>query len=218
MDLDFKLKHSPQTFFDKNFIDDTSDLKCFVECSKLTGWKKNNVQVGTSDYKLNRETIVFVDADVMNKLKTDPKNFKVPAIWGKDVTVIEFPPQLRLIKERIENRTGWKYNIALGNRYLTGKDKIAFHSDNEEFGNTQSIASLSLGVPRQFSFIDKNVGTKQTLTLTNGSLLFMGPNCQENYIHGMFPEKIVDDPIFGTTRINVTFRVWNYKTSETNNQ
>ncbi len=198
------LERSPETFYEEKFLNDETTRKTFEECMKLEGWRKNTV----SGYKLNRETIVFVSEDILYKLKYD--NFQVPTVWGKDVTVLEFPTELKLVKEQIEKRTGWGYNIALGNRYLTGKDKIAFHSDNEEFGNTQSIASISLGVSRQFSFIEKESGKKLSMNLSSGSLLFMGCNCQENYIHGMVSEKVIADPDFGTVRINVTFRVWNY--------
>ena len=198
------LERSPETFYQEKFLDNETTKRTFVECMKLEGWQKNTV----AGHKLNRETIVFVSEDILNKLKYD--NFQIPSVWGKDVTVLEFPAELKLVKEQIEKRTGWKYNIALGNRYLTGKDKIAFHSDNEEFGNTQSIASISLGVSRQFSFIEKESGSKKTLLLSSGSLLFMGRDCQENYIHGMVSEKVIPEPDFGAVRINVTFRVWNY--------
>jgi len=117
-----------------------------------------------------------------------------------------------------------KLTFFLGNRYLRSKDKIAFHSDNEEFGDTQSIASISLGVSRTFTFIPKGANKednendvigrdgeeRKSLKLSHGSLLFMGENCQENYLHGMKKESIEKDKLFNKTRINVTFRNWNY--------
>jgi len=212
--MNFNLSSSPTSFYDPMFLDDTIANKCFDECNKLTGWKKNTVisEDTGKGYLLGRETLVFVSDEIKYKLVNDPKHFQLPTVWGKDVTVITFDslPEVKLLKDRVELKTGCKYNIALGNRYCTGKDKISFHSDNEEFGNTQSIASISLGIPRTFSFISKEEGTKQSLILANGSLLFMGAMCQENYIHGMFPEKTKESPIFGQTRINITFRVWNY--------
>lgn len=191
---------SPKTKYYPDFLPNGDDL--FVYLNDLDGWKKNTY----NGYKLNRETIVFATEEIVN----NPDRFKIPDIWGKDVIVMIFPPELQQVLDQLYILTKVKYNIALGNRYLKATDRISFHSDNEEFGNTQSIASLSLGVTRLFTFMSKNIGEKITLNLEHGSLLFMGENCQENYTHGMMKEKIETHPLFDKTRINITFRVWNY--------
>lgn len=199
------LQKSPTTFYEPHFLNENLGDICFNEINSEIGWKKNEY----NGHKLNRETIVFVDDELATKL--DLNELVVPAIWGKDVVIIRFPPTLKIVKTMIEEKTGWKYNIALGNRYKKGKDKIAFHSDNEEFGNTQSIASISLGIERLFTFKSKTEPFEEySIKLEHGSLLFMGTNCQENYTHGMKTEKILDSEKYKKTRINVTFRVWNY--------
>ena len=199
------LQKSPTTFYDPNFIGETLGNACFNELNADIGWNKNEY----NGYKLNRETIVFVDDELESKLIKG--ELAVPPIWGKDVVIVKFPQILKGIKVLIEEKTGWKYNIALGNRYKKGKDKIAFHSDNEEFGNTQSIASISVGIERLFTFKSKSEPHEEySIKLHHGSLLFMGINCQENYTHGMKTEKITENEKYGKTRINVTFRVWNY--------
>ena len=205
--MDLILKRSPATWYDANFLELNVASECFYVCNSLQEWNRNIV----NGFPLSRETIVFADDDIYEKLQS--KEIKVPQIWGENICIIKFPQELKNIKQSVEERTKETYNIALGNRYLRAKDKIAFHCDNEEFGNTQSIASISLGVPRTFTFVSKKEiaeNEEHSLILTHGSLLFMGENCQENYLHGMKKEKISEDPAFGKIRINVTFRIWNY--------
>lgn len=160
---------------------------------------------------MNRETIVFAADEIFD----NPEKFTIPPIWGDKVKVLRFPSVMKVILAKLKEITGSDYNIVLGNRYLRSKDKIAQHSDNEEFGNTQSIASISLGVARMFHFkskvyIDNECTETKSILLEHGSLLFMGENCQENYTHGMRNDKIEPHPVFNKTRINLTFRIWNY--------
>ena len=76
-----------------------------------------------------------------------------------------------------------------------------------------------MGIPRTFTYMSKDLENKEkvSLVLQNGSLIFMGDRCQENYCHGMKKEslnKLCNNDIiekYGKTRINITFRVWNYE-------
>ena len=197
------LAKSPKSKYSEDFLTQERANDLFSYLNSLKGWKKNEYK----GYKLARETIVFA----IDEIVENPDKFMIPDIWGKDVVVMPFPEEIKELLNHIREFTKAEYNIALGNRYLKAKDKIAFHSDNEEFGNTQSIASLSLGVSRTFTFIAKaGDEAKHILKLKHGSLLFMGEHCQENYTHGMEKERIDEHPLFKKTRINVTFRVWNY--------
>ena len=198
------LKLSPKTFYDPHFLSEENGNELFIQLNSLNNWAKHDYKGS----KLNRETIVFAIDEIVN----NPNKFPIPEIWGDNVTILRFPNELQLLLAKLELETGAKYNIALGNRYLKAKDKIAQHSDNEEFGNTQSIASISLGVPRMFYFKSKHLddSDQTSILLEHGSLLFMGENCQENYTHGMKNDKITEHDIFKKTRINITFRVWNY--------
>lgn len=199
---DKMLTKSPETRLYSEFLSckDADDL--FNYLNNLKGWKRNQY----NGNKLGRETLVFVNEEIF----ANPEKFKIPEIWGKDVIILPFPKNFLYILDFSEQMTGQKYNIVLGNRYIKNKDKIAFHSDNEEFGDTQSIASLSLGVTRTFTFMAKTLDEKISLKLDHGSLLYMGKNCQENYTHGMQREKVETHPKYDKTRINLTFRIWNY--------
>jgi hypothetical protein len=197
--------------YDEHFIDQITSDNYFNLFNNDFDWQYNLY----NGNRLNRQTCVFADKELI----ADKKN--IPSIWGTDVVVKEWTPELLDAKLKTEARVkeltsvDWKYNIALGNKYTKGSDYIAFHSDLEELGSTQSIASLSFGVPRTFNYISKDdYAEKYSLVLQNGSLIFMGENCQERYRHGMKKEKLLnltDEATiekYNKTRINITFRVW----------
>ena len=194
------------------FIKNDDSDKYFTIFNNTFEWKYNEY----NGHKLNRQTCAFA-----NKELIDDKN-KIPPIWGNNIIVKEWTKELLEIKERVEcevlKLTGieWKYNIALCNRYTKKTDYIAFHSDKEEMGCTKSIASISLGIPRTFHYMNNDDDEKLSIVLKNGSFIFMGDNCQENYKHGMKKEDLgklsdIDELTkYNNTRINITFRVWNY--------
>jgi hypothetical protein len=130
--------------YDETFIPLEKADDYFKALNVLVDWKYNSY----GNYPLNRQTCVFADKEILSNKKT------IPPIWGKDVSIQEWPPELlelkSLVEEKVFEITGikWTYNVALGNKYTKSKDYISFHSDNEEYGSTQSIASISLGIPR----------------------------------------------------------------------
>ena len=127
-----------------------------------------------------------------------------PKFWGGRSTWTE---KLAGVKARIEALTGAEYQVARAIYYEDGGDEMAFHSDLPAYGPTDEIASLSLGAERVFQLrkIDDHDDVL-SLRLRNGSLLFMGPNCQQRYEHG-----IPLDPDCATWRINLTFRKFDAK-------
>ncbi len=106
------------------------------------------------------------------------------------------------IRNRIETLSGFKFNFAVGNRYLTGKDSIGWHSDDFlQIGKRPAIASLSLGSTRRFKLKHKETGKTVDYDLESGSLLIMLPGCQDDWLHAV--------PKTSTNvgeRINWTFR------------
>jgi alkylated DNA repair dioxygenase AlkB len=79
---------------------------------------------------------------------------------------------------------------------------MGWHADNEvEIKTKSSIASLSLGADRKFSF--KNKTTKETISqlLENGSLLEMKGELQNYWLHCLPKTSKIKTP-----RINLTFR------------
>ena len=82
---------------------------------------------------------------------------------------------------------------------------MGWHSDDEKtLGKNNTIASLSFGAERKFSF--KHKQTKQTvsLVLEHGSLLIMKDVTQSNWLHSLPKSNKIMQP-----RINLTFRIIN---------
>lgn len=106
------------------------------------------------------------------------------------------------IAEKIERKTGLKFNSVLINFYRDGKDSMGWHADNEpELGMNPMIASLSLGSARDFVLKhNQRSDLKKVFLLNSGSLLLMGKGIQENWKHAL-PKRAHAGP-----RINLTFR------------
>lgn len=170
----------------------------FENCDLTRKWVTTLNSKGKEiEYKLNRGTCIFLDAEL--------KDSKViPNIWGKDAPKYVWASPLFELKERIEEVTEKKFNTCLCNYYSTGKRAIGFHSDQEEYGSVSNIASISLGEEREFIFRKKeNRKDRLSVFLKHGSLLLMGKGCQENYEHSVLATKETKGP-----RINLTFRLF----------
>ena len=110
--------------------------------------------------------------------------------------------ELSDLKQIVEELTKTRFNSCLLNFYHNGNEGIAWHSDDEKsLGKNSTIASLSFGAERKFSF--KHKQTKQTISLVleHGSLLIMKDATQTNWLHSLPKSKKITRP-----RINLTFR------------
>jgi alkylated DNA repair dioxygenase AlkB len=115
--------------------------------------------------------------------------------------------ELSELKQIVEKYAGTKFNSCLLNLYHNGNEGMGWHSDDEEsLGKNNTIASLSMGAERKFSF--KHKQTKQTvsLVLEHGSLLVMKGATQSNWLHSLPKSKTITQP-----RINLTFRTIMYE-------
>ena len=84
---------------------------------------------------------------------------------------------------------------------------MGWHSDDEkEIVTDSSIASLSIGIDRKFSFKHKVTKEKIDCLLESGSLLEMKGAIQKNWWHALPKSKKVIEP-----RINLTFRLMKEK-------
>jgi alkylated DNA repair dioxygenase AlkB len=112
-------------------------------------------------------------------------------------------PALLRVKQAVEALAGVTFNSVLLNRYRSGKDSVAWHSDDEkEFGENPVIASVSFGGSRTFQFKHKRrKDLKASIELTHGSLLIMRGATQHNWVH-QIPKTAKDVP----ERVNLTFR------------
>jgi alkylated DNA repair dioxygenase AlkB len=171
---------------------------------------------------ISAEQIGVFFEELINKINW---NNEVVVIFGKEITTkrkvafysdenieyrysqktkkgIQWIPILLQIKSIVESYTKKQYNACLLNLYHNGDEAMGWHADNEvEIKPNSSIASLSIGAERRFSF--KNKTTKETITLLleNGSLLEMKGELQNHWIHCLPKSSKIIMP-----RINLTFR------------
>jgi len=111
-------------------------------------------------------------------------------------------PVLVEIKRIVESFTGNSYNACLLNLYHDGAEAMGWHADDEiEIKTNSSIASLSIGAERKFSFKNKATQETKSILLENGSLLEMKGALQKNWLHSLPKSSKIKTP-----RINLTFR------------
>ena len=110
--------------------------------------------------------------------------------------------ELLELKSLTEVHSQEKYNSCLLNLYHTGEEGMAWHSDGEkDLKKNGTIASISLGAERKFSFKHKESKLNVTTVLQNGSLLVMKDETQAHWLHRLPPTTKIRTP-----RINLTFR------------
>ncbi|WP_191601762.1 alpha-ketoglutarate-dependent dioxygenase AlkB family protein [Marinomonas algicola] len=106
------------------------------------------------------------------------------------------------IKGVVENTLGETFNTCLLNLYHDGNEGMAWHSDSEkELKKHGSIASVSLGAERIFSFKNKLTNDTVSVLLEHGSLLVMAGTTQDYWQHRLPPTQKINQP-----RVNLTFR------------
>lgn len=76
------------------------------------------------------------------------------------------------LKQTVENVSNTKFNSCLLNLYHDGNEGIGWHSDDEKsIGDNSSIASVSIGAERKFSFKHKQSKKIISILLEHVSLL-----------------------------------------------
>ena len=111
-------------------------------------------------------------------------------------------PELLQLKQKVEEISSTTYNSCLLNLYHDGVEGMGWHSDAEKtLLENGTIASITFGAERKFSFKHKVTKQRVDILLENGSLLLMKGTTQKNWLHRLPPTKKVFSP-----RINLTFR------------
>ena len=150
------------------------------------------------------ERVIMFGKEIITKRKV--AFFSDPSISyryaSKTKIGLPWTSTLITIKNRIESITKESYNACLLNLYHNGEESMGWHSDNEkEIVANSSIASLSLGANRKFSFKHKVSKETVSIELEDGSLLEMKGSVQAHWWHALLKSKKVTD-----ARINLTFR------------
>lgn len=109
---------------------------------------------------------------------------------------------LAILRDRLNNVVGARFNSVLANRYRSGADGMGWHADDEpELGTQPLIASLSFGASRRFLLRSRDRSRRAELLLGHGSLLVMEGDTQQHTQHSL-PKTA--RPV--GERINLTFR------------
>ena len=183
-----KIALEPPVVFYPHFLE-PADTRDWFEQSKALHWERGEITLYGKKIPVPREEALFGD-DLRYEYR------------GALLKAEPWPDFLREARDRIQARCGLRFNFAVGNRYVTGKDSIGWHSDSfPQIGARPAVASLSLGSTRRFKLRHKATGEVVDYELESGSLLIMLPGCQEDWEHAV-PK--TSRPV--GERINWTFR------------
>ena len=113
-----------------------------------------------------------------------------------------WPAEIAILRDRIHQLVGARFNFVLANLYRDGHDAIGWHSDDErDLGPQPCIASLSFGASRPFRIRSRDGRRRVELLMEHGSLLLMFGTSQKKWQHSLPRIRTDVGP-----RINLTFR------------
>lgn len=181
-----------EIFYYEDFLAKQEADDYFERLKNEIAWEEKEITIFGKTYKMPRLTAWYGDAEAIYTY-SGVTNYPKP--WNE---------VLLSLKERVENFVGASFNCVLLNLYRNGRDSMGWHSDDEkELGENPIIASVSFGGERRFLLKpkDKKNPTRGEILLRHGSLLVMGGETQEYWLHGIPKTAKAVAP-----RINLTFR------------
>jgi alkylated DNA repair dioxygenase AlkB len=184
-DADVRLLHG--------FMERRSAEALFQVLRRSTRWRQDTIRIYGKEHPLPRLQQWFGDPGL-------------DYTWsGIHMAPEPWPDVLLDAKRKVEAAAGgMQFNTVLLNLYRSGDDTVSWHADNEkDLGQSPTIASMSLGVERDFVLRHNDPTDLESVTipLPHGSLLLMSGSTQSNWKHALPRRK-------GTVgeRINLTFR------------
>jgi alkylated DNA repair dioxygenase AlkB len=183
-DADVRLLHG---FMDQRSADDL-----FQTLRQTVSWRQDTIRIYGKVHPLPRLQQWFGDAGL-------------DYTWsGIHMKPEPWPSVLLDTKRKVEAIAGVEFNTVLLNLYRSGQDTVSWHSDDErDLGPAPIIASMSLGVEREFVLRhnDRADIDQVVIPLPNGSLLLMAGSTQSKWKHALPRRKGITGE-----RINLTFR------------
>jgi alkylated DNA repair dioxygenase AlkB len=153
-------------------------------------WENDEVIIFGKHIITKRKVAWYGDSDCSY---TYSNTTKQALAWTKELSHLK-----QIVEELVET----KFNSCLLNLYHNGNEGMGWHSDDEKsLGKNNTIASLSFGAERNFSFKHKHTKQIVSFVLEHGSLLIMKDATQTNWLHSLPKSKSVT-----RARINLTFR------------
>lgn len=185
------LPRDGEAFLFPDFFSDEESNSLFKALANNIAWKQEPIKIMGKEIMQPRLTAWYGDNGKSYKYSGITMH---PHAWSED---------LLLIKNRVENVSGYTFTNVLLNFYRDGNDSMGWHKDNEkELGINPAIGSVSFGTSRSFNFKhtqDKNLKAK--ILLTHGSFLLMAGSTQHFWYHSIPKAPKLTEP-----RINLTFR------------
>ncbi|MBE1302289.1 MAG: alpha-ketoglutarate-dependent dioxygenase AlkB [Alteromonadaceae bacterium] len=173
-----------------DFLPEQIASRLFDKLQATLDWKQESITIYGKTHKSPRLQAWYGDLDASYTYS------------GLEMIPLPWTEALLWLKTQCEAHCNIGFNSVLANLYRDGQDAMGMHSDDEkELGEQPVIASVSLGVQRNFDFKHKVTGAKYRLPLSHGSLLVMKGNTQKHWNHGIARSKKITSP-----RINLTFR------------
>jgi alkylated DNA repair dioxygenase AlkB len=121
---------------------------------------------------------------------------------GKLASSKPLKPNLVELLKIVNTLFGSSFNGILVNRYNDGTNYISDHSDNENTLDDIGVVAISYGAIRKFRIRNKITKEKVIdIPTTSYSLIQMGGNFQNEFLHGIPIEKKIMD-----VRYSLTFR------------
>ena len=158
---------------------------------EIIPWKQDEVLMFGKKIMTKRKVAWYADAGITYTYA------------GVKKSGLQWTEALLGIKQKVEAITGARYNACLLNLYHEGEEGMGWHRDNEkEIVAGSSIASLSFGAVRKFTFKHATTNERLDIELANGSLLDMKGVIQEHWYHSLPKTKKIKQ-----MRINLTFRL-----------
>jgi len=161
-----------------------------IELQKGISWEQDVIHLFGKTFITQRRVAWFGDEPYEYKYS---KISRVAKLWAN---------ALRRIKEIVESNCDESFNSCLLNLYQDGNEGMGWHADNEkELKRNGTIASVSIGAERKFSFKHKVSHEVVDINLENGSALLMKGEIQQFWKHCLPKSKKISKP-----RVNLTFR------------
>ena len=161
-------------------------------CNRHIVWEHTEVRVYGRWHKVPRLTAFLADRTVSYRYS------------GTVHRGTGWPEWFLPLLEDVSNQCNAPFNGCLFNLYRNGEDRMGWHADDEpEIDPSFPIASLSFGATRDLQFRHRTTRERHDLTLSDGDLLLMNPECQRLWMHALPTRRRIMAP-----RLNLTFRVF----------
>lgn len=181
-----------EVFYLSDFFTIEESKQFYSALLQKIDWQQDKIKIFGKTHDVPRLTALYGNAD---------KPYTYSGITMKPTAWL---PELLEIKNKIEKIVMANFTTVLLNLYRNGQDSMGWHSDDEkELGLNPVIVSVSFGANRMFKLQHKSdKHLKQSIELTNGSLLLMQGQTQHYWKHAIPKTSKIGEP-----RINLTFRV-----------